>query len=147
VYLILGCSILSFCLYSHYLIYVASLGKTISEAREKLRDIRHSRSRRAVNTNGRDDVHIAGKLNASVVPTTFKVGRGQIKNGYTNRRLELGHFYAFSIRSCVLDENLVRVFKQSVYYSLGGAFYKRNWFVVVSISLLCSPTWLARQHH
>ena len=122
--LILGCSILSFSQNSHYLIYVARLGKTISEARERLRDIRHSRSRRVVNTNGRDDVHIAGKLNATVVPTTFKVGRGQIKNGYINRRLELGHFYAFSIWSCVLDDNSVRIFKQSVKNSLGGASYK-----------------------
>ena len=92
-------------IYSHYLIRVASLGKTLSEARDKLRDITSSRQRRAV--NGNNDVHIAGKLNSNVVPTTFKVGQGQIEGGYTNKRLTLGHFYAFSVESCVLDENEV----------------------------------------
>ena len=96
--------------FSYYLIYVASLGTTLSKAKRKLKEISPSRSRRAINTNERDDVYIAGKLNASVVPTIFKVGRGQIENDYTNKRLKLGHFYAFSIQSCVLNENSVCIF-------------------------------------
>ncbi len=102
--------------FSHYLVYVASLGKTLSKAKENLEEIRRSRSRRAIDTDDRDDVYIAGKLNASVVPTIFKVGQGQTENGYTNKRLTLDHFYAFSIQSCVRDENSVRMFKQPVYY-------------------------------
>ena len=103
--------------FSYYLIYVANLGPTLSKAKKKLKEINPSRSRRAINTNERNDVHIAGKLNASVVPTTFKVGRGQIENDYTNKRLKLGHFYAFSIQSCVLNENSVSIFSQSLLYS------------------------------
>ena len=103
--LYLLCLSCSFLIYSHYLIRVASLGKTLSEARDKLRDIASSRQRRAV--IGNNDVYIAGKLNSNVVPTTFKVGQGQVEGGYTNKRLTLGHFYAFSVESCVLDENEV----------------------------------------
>lgn len=98
------------------MIYVAKLGKTLSEATKKLQEIRYSRSRRAVNPNLRNDVYITAKLNASVVPTTFKVGRGQIENGYTNKRLTLGHFYAFSALSCVLDENSVCMYTHYCIY-------------------------------
>ena len=91
------------------MIYVASLGKSFSEAKKKLKDLTHSRSRRDVSDDGQDGVYIAGKLNATIVPTTFEVGRGQIRNGYTNKRLTLGHFYAFSVESCVLDENSVSI--------------------------------------
>jgi hypothetical protein len=102
-----GFKYLQICVFSYYLINVASLGDTLSKAKKKLAEIRSSRSRRAVDTNEPDGVHTAAKLNASDVPTIFKVGRGQIENDYTNKRLKSGHFYAFSVKSCVLNENSV----------------------------------------
>lgn len=100
-------------IHSHYLIRVASLGKTLSEARNKLQHITSSRTRRAVNVD--NNVYIAGRLNANAVPTTFKVGQGQIEIGYTNKPLTSGHFYAFSVESCVLDKNAVCLYLSAPY--------------------------------
>ena len=95
---------------SHYLVYVASLGTSSVEARKKLQEISKSssekRSRREVGKD-KKDIYVTAKLPRDYNDVIFNVGEGQVVNGYTNKRLTKKHFYALSVESCVLDEDLV----------------------------------------
>lgn len=94
-----------YCIFSHYLINVASLGKTLSEARKNLNEIQSSRTRRTVDESMHNsNVYVTAKVEAGLVPLMFKVGRGEIENGYINKPLINGHYYAFSVKSWVLSD-------------------------------------------
>ena len=92
--------------------YVASLGTSLVEARKKLQEISKrsskKRSRREVGKDNKD-IYVTAKLLGDYNGVIFKVGDGKVVSGYTNKRLTKKHFYAFSVESCVLDEDLVRL--------------------------------------